>query len=111
VTHNTVERDVSQKIPAKNNARKTHTQLTSNINVSGRLIHQLAKLMMLELTLKKNAMMHAKLHHSPNATSRTTNALDAKLVKIHYACTLWITARSCKKEENASHKLFKDSSE
>jgi len=109
VTHNTVERDVFQKMHAKNNAKKT--QLPSNTNASGKLIHQNVNNLILVHTPRKNVTMPVKPQASPNVTSRTTNALDAKLAKTHNACTQWTTARSCKKEVNASQKHYKDSSE
>jgi hypothetical protein len=110
VTHNTVERDAFQKNPARNNANQTHI-MTTNMNASGKLILQNVRNLMLVPTARKNAMMHAKHQTSLNVTSRTTNAWDAKLARTLTACILLTTARSCKKEENANHKLYKDSSE
>jgi hypothetical protein len=109
-THNIVERDVFQKNPAINNANQTHI-MTTNMNASGKLILQNARNLMLVPTARKNAMMHAKHQTSLSATSRTTNASHAPLARTRTACTLLTTARSCKKEENANHKLYKDSSE
>jgi hypothetical protein len=109
-THNTVERDASQLLLAKKDANQAPSQMT-NMNASGKLIRQNVKNLMLVPTPRKNAMMHAKHQTSLNATSRTTNALDAQLARTLTACTLSTTARSCKKEENANHKLYKDSSE
>lgn len=109
-THNIVERDVFQKTPASPNANQTHI-MTTNSNASGKLILQNVKNLMLVPTPRKNAMMHAKHQTSLSVTSRTTNALDAPLARTRTACILLTTARSCKKEENANHKLYKDSSE
>jgi hypothetical protein len=110
-TQHTVEEDVFQLLHAKKDARRTTLQLTNNMNVSGKLTHQNARNLMLVLILRKNAMMPARTNHLPNATSRTTNASHAPLARTRTACTLLTTARSCKKEENANHKLYKDSSE
>jgi hypothetical protein len=100
--------DAPQKLNAMSNAKKSH-QVT---NATGPLmIRQNVKNLMLVPTPRKNAMMHAKHQTSLNATSRTTNALDAKLARTLTACILSTTARSCKKEENANHKPYKDSSE
>jgi len=109
-THNIVERDVFQKTPASPNANQTHI-MTTNSNASGKLILQNVKNLMLVATPRKNAMMHAKHQTSLSVTSRTINALDAPLARTRTACILLTTARSCKKEENANHKLYKDSSE
>merc|ERR1712072_1493056 len=108
-THNTVERDASQLLLAKDANQALNPRMI--MNASGKLIHQNVKNLMLVPTPRKNAMMHARTQTSLNATSRTTNARDANLERTPTACTLSTTARSCKKEENANHKLYKDSSE
>lgn len=109
-TQLTVERDASQLLLAKKDALSAPNQRT-NMNAFGKLIHQNVNNLMLVLTPRKNATMHARHPTLPNATSRTTSAKDAKLVQTLTACTLLTTARSCKREENANHKLYKDSSE
>lgn len=99
-TQSTVERDASQLLLAKKDARLD--QLMSIMNASGTSILQNVKNLMLVLTARKNAMRHAKHQTSANATSRTTHAWDANQVPTQDACTLSTTARSCKKEENAN---------
>lgn len=105
----TVERDAFLKLLAKNNAKKT--QLKKHMNAFGKQILQNANYLILVPTPKKNVTTHAKHQVSPNVTSRTISALDAKLAKTLNACTQWTTARLCKREENASHKHYKDFTE
>jgi uncharacterized protein (DUF924 family) len=104
VTHNTVERDAFQRANANPNANQAQNQ-KKNMNANGKLIHQNAKNLLLVPTLKKNAMMHARNLNSLNATSRTTNALTARLVKTPTAFSPKTIARSSNKEENASQRL------
>jgi len=81
------------------------------MNASGQKLPQFAINQMLEVTPKKNAMMHAKPHSMLNVTSRMTGALDAPQALILAAGSLLTTARSNKEKDSANHKLFKDSTE
>ena len=109
VIQSTLVRDVFQRTNAKTNARRTTHQTC--MNASGKLIHQNANHPRPDLTKRKNAMICARSVNMPNVITRTTNALTVKLEKTHCACSPEITAKLCKKEENAKNKNYKDSSE
>ena len=73
-------------------------------NASGMRVHQHAKSQTLELMIRKNAMMHARLVLTRNATIRTTNASTAREALTQPASKPPITARSRNKGASANPK-------
>jgi len=72
-----VEKDVFQLLHAKKDAKRD--QPTNHcMNASGKLIHQNARNLKLELIQRKNAMTHARTQPLLNVTLRIINALNVK---------------------------------
>ena len=74
------------------------------MSASGMRLSQHAKSQTLELMIRKNAMMHARLVLTRNATIRTTNASTAREARTQPASKPPITARSRNKGASANPK-------